>query len=62
MDLLERVQRRATKTFRGLEQLCYEERLKELGFFILKKGRLWGDHCSLSVPEGDLQERRGKSF
>ena len=47
IDILERVQRRATKMIQKLRNISYEMRLKECGLTTLETRRLRGDHIGV---------------
>lgn len=54
MELLERVQQRATKMMKTLEHLSYKKRLNELGLLILEKAQ-GGSHPHVQKSESIMK-------
>jgi len=62
MGLLERVQKRATKVIQEMECLSYEDMLRELGLFSIRK-RLQGEpRAAFQYLKGDCKKEGDRLF
>ena len=50
------------KMIKGLENLSYEDKLRDLGLFSLEKGRLLGDLIAVFQNLKELTSRRKPTF
>jgi len=62
VELLEWIQRGTTKMSRGLQNLSYEKRLRELGLFSLEKRLHETSLCGLPVLKCSLKAGGGQTF
>jgi len=63
MDLLEQIQKKATKMIQGMKYFPYEGRLRELRLFILEKRRFWTDlRTAFLIPKEELCERKEQTL
>lgn len=51
MELLDKVQCRFTKTMKGLEHFCYEERLREMGCLFWSREGLGGSYRHVHLSQ-----------
>ena len=58
--MLEGIQRRTTKMIQSLRNLSYDEKLKRLGMFSLRRRKLKGDMIEV-LKKDDLRYWQGKS-
>ena len=61
-ELLEWVQRRATKVIRGLEHLSYDEKLRELGLQLGEEKAPVRCYCDLPILDRNLKAGGGLTF
>ena len=63
VELLEKVQRKATEMIKRLEHLSYEDRLRGVGLFCLEKRKLRGDlTAAFQYLKGAYKQERSQLF